>query len=326
MQWERVCRSAPATLSHPDGRSGRSPVPARLPTLALVAATLALHALPARAASPGVCAPPRTTIAVVPLEDHSDGAWRLVTGGDPAQLVAGRLVDSLSVGLGYRVHRLVGREAAPGTPDARALALARRDGAEVVVTGRVTAFDREDRREPGRFVRWGMGAPEASSHVEVAVELRVLDARDGSVILETRAARTRTGRGTASASAPTDEALAAVMDERMQGALGEVLSDLARTIDSRLDSRWVAPVLAERDGRVRLDAGRDQGLFEGARLQVWRSSRPVSDDERYVGAAVVETLEGRRRARLRVVEGEVRVGDLMRPCRAPRGPALTVQR
>lgn len=301
-------------------------MPARLRTLALVAAALALPALPVRAAGSGVCAPPRTTIAVVPLEDHSDGEWRLVTGGNPAHLVAGRLVDSLAVGMGYRVHWLADGEAAHGAPDARALAAARRDGAEVVVTGRVTAFDREDRREPGRFVRWGMGAPESSSRVEVAVELRVLDARDGSVILETRAARSRTGRGTASASAPTGEALAALADERLQGALDEVLSDLARTIESRLDARWVAHVLAERAGRVRLDAGRDHGLFEGARLQVWRSAWPTSDDERYVGAVVVESFEGRRRARLRVVEGEVRAGDLVRPCRAPMGPALSVQR
>jgi hypothetical protein len=286
---------------------------------------------------PGVCAPPRTVVAVVPFADQSGGAWQLMTGVSPASLVASRLADSLERAHGRAVviatmpTLRVPTGSERMSDDIALLAAARRSQAEVVLTGVVTAFAHEDRREPGRFGRWGMGAPDARSRAEVAVAIRVLDARDGSVIMESRAARERAGRTTSSANAPTEGTWSD--DELLADALDQVMGDLMRTLASRLDARWQARVLSESRGTFVIDAGSGRGLFTGERLDVWRSGIELLDedlmrlgDDVRTGAVVVEAIEGKGRARVRLTEGEVRAGDLVRPCSAPGEPAMSLRR
>jgi hypothetical protein len=230
-------------------------------------------------------------------------------------------------------------EAYPARPPARApddepaLRAARATGAEVVVTGLVGAFTRDDSREAGRLARWGVGAPDARSHVHVSVTLRVLDARDGSVIIETTAARDRIGRGTAAASRPERATQGFSFDPLLEQAVRDVLGDLARTLRERLDAYWQARVLLEGRGIYVLDAGSSRGLFTGERLDVWRSGIEVVDEdlvhvgnEARIGALMVVGFERHGRARARLVEGEARMGDSVRPCSGDGPPAVSLRR
>ena len=311
--------------------------------LALALAVVCSFATKSQAASssPGVCAPPRTVVALVPFADQSGGAWQLMTGTSPAALVAARLADSLQTVHGRSVVIAPGPAASePGRParmadDAVLLAAARRVQAEVVLSGVVTSFAHEDRREPGRFGRWGMGAPDARSRAEVAVTIRVLDAHDGSVILESRAARERAGRSTSSAgAAPSMGGVADLtQDELIADALDQVLGDLVRTLAARLDARWQARVIAEGRGIYVIDAGSARGLFAGERLDVWRSGIELLDEDLMrigedvrTGAVVVESIDGKGHARVRLAEGEVRPGDLVRPCSGASDAAMSLRR
>jgi TolB-like protein len=291
--------------------------------------------------SPGVCAPPRTVVAVVPFADQTGGAWQLMTGTSPANVVAARLADSLQQAHGRAVviaplaASTGASKAARIADDAALLAAARRVQAEVVLSGVVTSFEHEDRREPGRFGRWGMGAPDARSRAEVAVSIRVLDAHDGSVILESRAARERAGRSTASASAPVESGGVAdlVQDDLIADALDQVLGDLVRTLAARLDARWQARVISEGRGIYVIDAGSGRGLFTGERLDVWRSGIELLDedllrlgDDVRTGAVVVVSIDGKGHARVRLAEGEVRPGDLVRPCSGGGDAAMSLRR
>lgn len=311
--------------------------------LALAMAVVCSIADPSQAApaGPGVCAPPRTVVALVPFADQTGGAWELMTGASPTALVAARLADSLQQSHGRQVVIAPApalRE--PGRParmadDAELLAAAQRAKAEVVLSGVVTSFAHEDRREPGRFGRWGMGAPDARSRAEVAVTIRVLDAHDGSVILESRAARKRAGRSTSSAGTPPVRAgvVDLSQDESIAEALEQVMGDLVRTLAARLDARWQARVIAEGRGIYVIDAGSARGLFTGERLDVWRSGIELLDedlmrigDDVRTGAVVVESIDGKGHARVRLAEGEVRRGDLVRPCSGAGAGALSLRR
>ncbi len=284
--------------------------------------------------APGMCAPPRTLVALLPLADQTDHTWELWTGESPARMVAALVADSLEQGLGRTVVRLGTSNAntIPNSPvdDDEALRVARAARAEIAITGAVSVFTHDDHREAGRFGRWGVGAPDARSRVQVRVTLRVLDVADGSVIIETTAARERTGRGTASASRLEPGSTA---DAVAQDVLAEVLADLARTIGQRLDARWQARVILEGRGIYVLDAGAARGLFPGERLEVWRSGVEVYDenlvqvgDGSRVGAVVIVALEGHGRARARLAEGEARMGDTVRPCSSEAGAPLSLRR
>jgi hypothetical protein len=291
---------------------------------------------------PGECAPPHSLVALLPLADLTDRTWELWSGESPAVLVARLLADSLEHGRGRHVLRVpLVADADPALPLSRAadddpaLRAARRAEAEFAISGSVSVLTHEDTREGGRFARWGMGAPDARTHVRVSVTLRVLDTRDGSVIIESNASRDRAGRGTASVGRPepagrnpnpTDDPL---VDE----VLGEVLSDLTSTVDQRLDASWRARVILEGRGIYVLDAGASRGLFPGERLDVWRPGIQLFDedmlhigDDTRIGSVVVEALDGRGRARARLVEGDARMGDLVRPCSGASGPAVSLRR
>ena len=310
-----------------------------LPVLLLV---LGAWSRPANAVvhGPGECAPPRTLIALLPLADQTDGSWRLWTGESPARLVERFVADSLEHGLGRTVLRVApamgagrGDGLARAVDDEQALSAARRARAEIAVTGTVSLFTHDDRREPGRLGRWGVGAPDARSRVQVRVTLRVLDAADGSVIIESTASRDRIGRGTASASRREWAAGLPDADPLADEVLAEVLGDLSRTIGERLDARWRARVLLDGPATVVIDAGSARGLFAGERLDVWRPGIEVYDenlmhvaDDARVGALVIVALEGHGRARARLAEGEARAGDVVRPCSVEGGPALSLRR
>lgn len=286
------------------------------------------------------CAPPRTLLALLPLADRTDGSWALWSGESPALLVGRLLADSLGRARGRRVLRLPtasglepGAWPARAADDEPALRAARRAHAEVVVSGTVSVFTHEDTRESGRLARWGVGAPDARSHVRIAVTLRVLDASDGSVIIETSASRDRVGRGTASVSQHDRGALTAYADPLADQVLSEVLGDLASTIGQRLDASWQARVLLERRGIVVLDAGSARGLFAGERLDVWRPGIQMLDEDLVhlgnaarIGSLIVLGFDGHGLARARLAEGEARMGDLVRPCGDDTSPALSLRR
>jgi hypothetical protein len=312
----------------------------------VLAACLLLAAAPcARAAGPGQgeCAPPRTLVALLPLADRTDHAWELMSGESPARLVQRLLADSLERSRGRRVvcvplEAKVATTASPDRPvdDDQALRALRHDEAEVMVTGTVSVFSHEDTREAPRLGRWGVGAPDARSRVRVSITLRVLDAHDGSVIIETTAVRDRAGRGTASATQPEHDGESVEnpgVDPLMSEVLNDVLGDLLSTIGERLDGGWQARVVFEARDYCVLDAGSARGVFAGERFDVWRPGIQVFDedmvrigDETRVGSVVVSSLDGRGRARARLAEGDARMGDVLRPCSGGNGPAMSLRR
>jgi hypothetical protein len=313
---------------------------APLRALFLLALATAPLARPVAAAMPpaGDCSPPRTLVALLPLADQTDRTWQLWTGESPVRVVERMLTDSLEYGLGRTVLHVpfvaAGVADTPpgqGVDDEVAVRAARESGAEIAITGTVSVFTHDDRREAGRFGRWGVSALDVRSRMQVRVTLRVLDTADGSVIIETTASREKSGRGTASAhrSAADDDPADPLASE----VLSDVLADLSRTIGERLDAHWRARVILDGPGAVVLDAGARRGLFMGERLDVWRSGIEVYDenlmrvgDDARVGTVVVVALEGHGRARARLIEGEARMGDLVRPCSEEGGTAVSLRR
>lgn len=294
----------------------------------------------ARVPDPGTCAPPRTLVALLPLADRTDRTWQAWTGENPALRVARCFADSLEHGLGRSVTRVSAAAAAgpqgflsrPVDDDA-ALRAALAARAEIAITGTVSVFTHDDHREAGRLGRWGVGAPDARSRVQVSVTLRVLDVADGSVIIESTASREKSERGTAIASRAEPNASGTCPDALVEQVLSEVLGDLSRTIGQRLDARWQARVILEGPGIYVLDAGAARGLFPGERLDVWRSGIEVYDenlmhvgDDSRVGALVIVALEGNGRARARLAEGQARMGDTVRPCSEDAGQTMSLRR
>jgi hypothetical protein len=177
-----------------------------------------------------------------------------------------------------------------------------------------------------------MGA-DARSRARVSVTLRALDVRDGTVLIETTASREKLGKGVAMIDRLERSGGAPALDPALSQALGEVLSDLARTVGQQLEAHWRARVLSERRGAVLLDAGASRGLFPGQRLDIWRPGIEVLDEDLarlgedvWVGSVVVTSLEGRGRSRARIVDGEVHAGDVVRPCSQSSAPALSLRR
>jgi hypothetical protein len=258
------------------------------------------------------------------------------------------LADSLGKARGRDV--VIGpasAEARRPVEDALAIEMGRRARAEVVVTGVVREFTQEDRREPGKFSRWGMGPAEARSSAEVRVSLRVLDARDGSVIFESTVARERRRRSAASIDrAPlaseavvppgersSEQRVAALPGGPLAEALEEVIADLVHSLDRRLDERWQARVVTASGGVCVLDAGTASGLFTGERLEIWRPGIETYDsdflrlgDEVRVGTVIVTAFDASGRARARVAEGDALPGDRVRPCRPDATAPVTFRR
>jgi hypothetical protein len=287
----------------------------------------------------GVCQPPNTVLALTPLADRTDGVWTNWSGQSPATLVTRLLADSLARDHGCEVLRIASPPArgcaGPPRPldDDLALRAARRTSAEVVVTGSVDVFMHDDHLEPGKFTRWGMGAPDARSSVHVSVSLRALSVRDGTVLIETTASRERTGKTVATIDRPERAGSNGGLDPLIAQALGDVLSDLARTLERGVEGRWKANVLSEHRGDVVLDAGASRGVFAGERLDVWRPGIALLDedlarlgDDVWVGSVVVTSLRGRSHAHARLVDGEVHAGDLVKPCSLASPPALSLKR
>lgn len=269
----------------------------------------------------GPCAAPRTAVLLAPLTDRTDGRWELMASTRPSAVVVARLAEV--IGDARRVVRpraLAVSSRRTLFTDAELLAAARREHAEVVVSGVVERFGNEDVSSPGRFARWGIGAQDASTEARVEVALRVLDVETGTVLIESRAARARRARGFASAGHGGD---ATLLNAALAQALEEVVRELGSVIAERLDARWESRVMRNADGGAWVDAGAARGVFVGQRLEVWRSRVEaidedhvrIGDEDHLVGAIEVLALEGRGRARVRVVEGAVRSGDLVRPCR-----------
>jgi len=295
-----------------------------------------------RALDPGAgqCLPPRTVVAITPLADRTDGVWENWSGESPAVLVTHLLADSLARGERRDVLRLsgvranVGAKPAPrALDDELALLAARHTAAEVVVTGSVDVFAHDDRLDPGKFARWGMGAPDARSRVRVSVSLRALDVHDGTVVIETSASRERTGKSVAMIGRTDRSGGSPILDPLLAEALDDVISDLARTLGQRIEGRWKARVVSERRGVVTLDAGSSRGVFAGERLDVWRPGILLMDedlqrlgDDVWVGSVVVTSLHGRSRCRARLTDGEVHAGDVVRPCSPSSPPVLSLKR
>lgn len=289
--------------------------------------------LPAHAASPPrACDPPRTHVALAPLTDATDHSWAAWSGADPAVIVLNLLADSLEKSRGRKVTVLGTIPGDAGRPveDAAAMAAARAANAEVVITGVVAEFEVEERREGGKFSRWGVSALDARARARVRVSLRVLDATAGGVILETTIDRERNGRGTTSAGRRSESSLPSGL---LAGTLEDVMYELVQALDRRLDTRWQASVLRAGPAGCVLDAGAARGLFVGQRLDVWRLGVETYDedfvrvaDDLRVAAIEIVSLEGRGRARARVLEGEVSPGDRARPCAGQQAVATTVRR
>ena len=273
------------------------------------------------------------------LTDGSDHAWQVWTGAEPAPLVTRLLADSLRACRGREVMTVADprRAARRAMDDGPALEAARSLDAEIVVTGRVDEFTQEDRREAGKLWRWGVGAPDARSRARVRVTLRVLDANDGSVIIETAAVRDKASRAASTVDRTTPPAQAAgpawAPEALLGQALGEVLSDLVHTVGLRLETRWRASVESVSGDDCTLDTGTTRGHFVGQRLEVWRPGIETYDEdlvrldeEARIGALVVTAIEAPGRVRARIVEGEARPGDDVRACSNGAAPVASLRR
>lgn len=291
--------------------------------LALLTLALSLVPAPAVHAATGereACASPRTAVLLAPLADGTDGRWELMAAARPTAVVAARLADAL--GDARRVIRMPSGSSSRRRPmtDTELLAAARREHAEVVVSGVVDRFGNEDVSAPGRFARWGIGAPDASTEARVEVRVRVLDVASGTVLIESRAARARRSRGFASAARGESPSS---LNAALAQALDEVASDLGSVIAEQMDARWETRLIRDGEGDAWVDAGAARGVFVGQRFEVWRSRIEVvdedhvriGDEDHRIGAIEVLALQGPGRARVRIVEGAVRSGDLVRPCR-----------
>lgn len=285
------------------------------------------------AATPSPCEPAPTRVVLFTLADATDHAWEVWTGAQPGPLVTRMLADSLRGTPAREVHVLdgTGRATPRALDDAPALERARADDADIVVTGRLEELLIEDRREGGKLWRWGVGAPDSRSRARVRLVLRVLDARDGSVIIETAATRERSGRATAVVDRSAAPALVAP-DAFLGQALGEVLADLTRTIGLRLEARGQGRVATVQGEWCALDLGTARGHFEGQRLEVWRSGIETYDEELMrvgeevrVGMLVVTGIDMSGRVSARRVEGDAQPGDRIRAC-AGATPALSLKR
>jgi hypothetical protein len=286
----------------------------------------------------GLCLPPHMVVALTPLADRTSGEWATWAGESPALLVTRLLADSLARGhrrdvlrLGVALPHPPAGEPERALDDELALRAARRTAAEVVVTGGVDVFEHDDELAPGKFARWGMGAPDARSRVRVSVSLRALDVQDGTVLIETTASRERSGKAVAMIDRRDRPGSIRAVDALLGQALGEVLGDLSRTVGQRIEGRWKAQVLTEHRGIVVLDAGVSRGLFAGERLDVWRPGIEVLDEDLaalgedvWVGSVVVTSLQGRTRSRARLADGEVHAGDVVRPCALSSSSVLSV--
>jgi len=320
---------------------GASAEPPLIPRLSCLRRSGAVHVLllvsfavsaPARStAAEHACDPPRTHVAVMPLVDATDHAWAAWSGADPAAIVLNLFADSLQKSRGRQVTVLAAARGGGVRPveDAAAIAAARAAHAEVVVTGVVAEFSVEERREAGKFSRWGVSALDARARVRVRVALRVLDVQGSDVVLETTIDRERTGRATTSAGRSAGEPASGLLASTLE----EVLRELVQSVDQRLDLRWQASVLGTEPGHCVLDAGAGRGLFVGQRLDVWRSGVETYDEDFVrvaedlrVASIQVVALEGRGRARARVLEGEVSFGDRVRPCADSPAVATTARR
>lgn len=286
-------------------------------------------------AAPGPCDPPRTRIALLPLADGTDHAWEAWTGTAPAPFVTRLLADSLRATRGREVAVLatVDPHARRAADDGPALERARSLDPEIVITGTVVEFSHDDRRENGKLWRWGAGALELRSKARVRLVLRVLDAHDGSVIIETAATREKLGRATANVGRREAEASPLSTEALLAQALGEALSDLSHTIGLRLQARWQARVESVTAGSCALDAGRARGHFVGQRLEVWRPGIGTFDEDLVrvgedvrVGELVVTTIDQGGRVLARLVEGDARPGDHVRACSGGSPPALSLRR
>lgn len=321
---------------HPFAYVSSSAAPCAPPRFVwLAVALLAAWPVSARAATPSGCDPPRTRIALVGLSDATDHAWQVWTGSSPGALVTRLLADSLRASRGREVLVLTDLPANPRRPldDGPALDAAHELDAEIVVTGTVDEFTHEDRREAGKLWRWGVGAPDARSRARVKVTLRVLDANDGSVIIETGATRERTSRATATVDRPSASPAAPASETLLGQALDEAISDLVHTIGLRLETRWQARVVSVVGDTCALDAGTTRGHFVGQRLEVWRSGIETWDEdfvrlseEMRVGLLAVTSIEGPGRVRTRLIEGEARPGDHVRACSNSSPPVATLRR
>lgn len=304
--------------------------------LALFVLLIALCPGAARGATAsGPCDPPRTRIALLPLADGTDHAWEAWTGTAPAPFITRLLADSLRATRGREVTVLasVDPHARRAADDGPALERARALDPEIVITGTVVEFAYDDRRENGKLWRWGVGALELRSKARVRLVLRVLDARDGSVIIETAATREKLGRATANVDRSGPDASPLSTEALLAQALGEALSDLNHTIGLRLQARWQARVESVSDGSCALDAGRARGHFVGQRLEVWRPGIDTFDEELVrvhedarVGALVVTAIDHGGRVRARLVDGDVLPGDRVRVCSGGSTPALSLRR
>ena len=125
---------------------------------------------------------------------------------------------------------------------------------------------------------------------------------------------------------------AQIVSDRL-GLPFEVTPALAEYDVGILEGRWKARVLSEHGGLCTLDAGAARGVFAGERLDVWRPGIEILDEDLarlgedvWVGSVVITTIQGRVRARARLADGEVRPGDVLRPCSQATAPSISLRR
>lgn len=189
-------------------------------------------------------------------------------------------------------------------------------GAQVLITGDITAFTHERSSLGGKVANILKGVTASVERVSAAVtiDLRLIDATTGEVIASVKAEGKSSQTGLATdlvkdekrydGSVTLTTPLGIASRSAIQKAVAEILLGMPKV-------RWSARVIDVRDGLIYLNAGRPLGVRAGLALEVFEpqpalidpeSGRNLGAPDKLIGEIVVESVE-EQYATARVAQG-----------------------
>lgn len=253
-----------------------------------------------------------TTVPITPPSEFARGMTELVT---TALIETGRFVvlerSALEQVIGEQDLRGSTRVTAETSQGEGTLL-----GAQVLIAGDITGFTYERSTVGGRLtnVIKGLSASAERVSAEVVIDLRLIDAGTGQVLVSSG------GRGQSSATGVGAELVKGDKDWSGGGVkqtpLGEASRDairlaIAELLASMPQLLWTGRVIEVRNGLVYVNAGADDGVSPGQQFDILAPDEPLIDPEtgqnlgspaERVGTVVIEQVEPRFSVG-RVVEG-----------------------
>ncbi|HEY0803197.1 MAG TPA: CsgG/HfaB family protein [Steroidobacteraceae bacterium] len=192
-----------------------------------------------------------------------------------------KVVNEQNLGAGGRVNP----ETAPQ--------LARLIGAQAIITGDVTDFNYSQSSVAGALPSIPFGGKLTRVSANVAVDLRIIDANTGQVLMAQRAKGSASNAGVAlqynlqdfSSAASANTPLGKAAREAVQGVVTAIVAGMAKT-------RWSARVIDVRGPAVYINAGVDVGIAPGVEFDVYRQDAALIDPESGVSLGAPESKIG----------------------------------